>query len=87
MTQYPNQVHYLATDITRPCPDQAVRSVQFLCCDQVVVAVMKIGNIMSGVGIEPAFLAFHTSVLTITQAMDPKVNTISISTCLCGFSA
>ena len=40
------------------------------------VGVMKMGNVVPWVGIEPIFLAFRASVLTITPCRLPDVTTI-----------
>ena len=45
--------------------------------------VMKVGNIVPRVGIEPTSLAFQANVLIITPHRLPDVITIPMPTCLC----
>ena len=49
------------------------------------MAVMKMGNIVPRVGIEPTSFAFRDSVLTITPSRVPDVNIRPTPTCLCDF--
>ena len=49
-----------------------------------VMGVMKMGNIVPTVGIEPTSLAFQASVLTITPPRFPHVTILPTPTCLCG---
>ena len=49
-----------------------------------VVGVMKMGTIVSRVGIEPTSLAFQANVLTITPPRLSDVTTVIPPNCLCG---
>ena len=48
-----------------------------------VMGVMKMGNIVPLVGLEPTPLAFRASVLPITSPRLPDVTIIPTPTCLC----
>ena len=48
-----------------------------------VIGVMKMGNTMPSVGIEPTSLALWDSVLTIRPPRLPAVTTLPTSTCVC----
>ena len=47
-----------------------------------VMGVMKMGNIVPRVGLEPISLAFRTSVLPLHNVGFPDVITIPMPTCL-----
>ena len=49
-----------------------------------VMQVMQMRNVATGAGIEPIFLAFWASMLTIIPSRFPDVTTLHIYTCLCG---
>ena len=51
-----------------------------------VMSVMKMGNCVPIVGIEPTPLAFQVSVLTITPPRLPAVTMLPIPTCVYDFS-
>ena len=55
-----------------------------VCIHTCVVGVMKIGNIVPRVGLEPTSLAFQASVLPLHHVVFSDVTTMPTPTCLCG---
>ena len=62
---------------------KAIVLISFYLPINIVIGVMKIGNIAPIVGIERTPFAFHCSVLTVTPPRLSDVPILSTPTCLC----
>ena len=75
----------LTLDIHRiGSPTMQIVAVQDTCYGLSIVGVMKVGNILPRVGIEPTYLAFEDNVPTILPARPLDLTILPTPICLCG---